>query len=154
MDEVVFDKLHNYAKSIFYCALNSYHGPAHWRKVEDTVILLTPETGADIVVGRLFAIFHDCCRVNDEEDIDHGPRAAKFIHRILGSKIHLDAKRGKLLEYAVHHHTSGMTSKDPTIGTCWDADRLDLGRVGIIPSASRMSTAAGKEIAQTVNNWE
>ena len=36
------------------------------------------------------------------------------------------------------------TTDDPTIGTCWDADRLDIGRVGIIPHERFMSTAAGK----------
>ena len=34
-----------------------------------------------------------------------------------------------------------------TIGTCWDADRLDLGRVGVIPSVDFMSTHAGKKAA-------
>ena len=34
-----------------------------------------------------------------------------------------------------------------TIGTCWDADRLDLGRVGVIPSVDFMSTQDGKEAA-------
>ncbi len=28
--------------------------------------------------------------------------------------------------------------------TCWDADRLDLGRVGIMPEPSRLCTAAAK----------
>jgi len=35
-----------------------------------------------------------------------------------------------------------------SIGTCWDADRLDLGRVGVIPSVNFMSTPAGKEVVR------
>jgi uncharacterized protein len=41
----------------------------------------------------------------------------------------------------------GRTEADNTIQTCWDADRLDLGRVGIVPDPSRLCTAAAKEPA-------
>jgi uncharacterized protein len=33
---------------------------------------------------------------------------------------------------------------DVTVQTCWDADRLDLGRVGIRPVASRLCTPAAR----------
>lgn len=147
MNEITFNKLHVYAESIFRCDPISIHGPAHWHRVEDTVKLIAPETGADIVVGRLFAIFHDCCRLNDWSDLEHGPRAADLISTILESHLQLNAVQGQALVYAVRHHTDGATSSDPTIGTCWDADRLDLGRAGMIPSSEYMSTASGKEIA-------
>jgi hypothetical protein len=39
---------------------------------------------------------------------------------------------------------------DVTIQTCWDADRLDLGRVGIRPDPARMGTEAGKRIAHAL----
>lgn len=147
MNEPTFDKLRAYAESIFRCDHSSVHGPAHWRRVEDTIMLIAPETGADIVVGRLFAIFHDSCRLDDGSDLDHGPRAADLISSLLGSGIPLDPKQCKQLIHAIRHHTSGQTSDDLTIGTCWDADRLDLGRVGMIPMPAYMSTEAGKEIA-------
>ena len=53
-----------------------------------------------------------------------------------------------LLGYAIRHHTGGKVSEDPTIGACWDSERLDLGRVGIIPVGTMMSTRPGKEIAR------
>ncbi len=148
MNEVNYQKLRDYAQSVFRGDSYSIHGPSHWRRVEDTVSLIAPETGADIIVARLFAIFHDCCRVNDDIDPDHGPRAAQLIHQIAGSQFTIDTRQLDLLTYAVSNHTSGRTSEDPTIGTCWDADRLDLGRVGITPSPSFMSTMAGKAIAE------
>jgi uncharacterized protein len=52
-----------------------------------------------------------------------------------------------LLSYACSWHAHGHLSDDPTIGTCWDADRLDLGRVGVYPAAQYMSTAFGRDIA-------
>jgi uncharacterized protein len=32
-----------------------------------------------------------------------------------------------------------------TVLTCWDADRLDLGRVGIKPNPHRLCTAAARD---------
>jgi hypothetical protein len=43
----------------------------------------------------------------------------------------------------------GQLSDDPTIGTCWDADRLDLVRVGTQSEPSYMSTEFGSEIARS-----
>jgi uncharacterized protein len=51
------------------------------------------------------------------------------------------------LVYACTWHTDGEFADNPTIGTCWDADRLDLGRVSMIPSSEYMSTPFGKEVA-------
>lgn len=52
------------------------------------------------------------------------------------------------LSYACIWHTDKDHSDDPTIGTCWDADRLDLGRVGVVPSEDFMSTSFAKEAAR------
>ena len=44
---------------------------------------------------------------------------------------------------------------DATIGTCWDADRLDIERAGVIPNAKFMSTDFGREIGNhgSVKPW-
>ena len=34
---------------------------------------------------------------------------------------------------------------DITVQTCWDADRLDLGRVGIIPRPDRLCTEEARD---------
>ncbi|MCA9794566.1 MAG: hypothetical protein KC910_22315, partial [Candidatus Eremiobacteraeota bacterium] len=44
-------------------------------------------------------------------------------------------------------HEKGRVSQDPTIGACWDADRLDLDRVGKAPDPDLMSTPTGKKLA-------
>jgi uncharacterized protein len=38
----------------------------------------------------------------------------------------------------------GQVTDDPTLGAAWDADRLDLPRVGVAPDPARLSTAAGR----------
>jgi uncharacterized protein len=53
----------------------------------------------------------------------------------------------ELLVTACSRHTCGSVSADPTIGTCWDADRLDLARFGIVPDPELLSTAAARSPA-------
>jgi uncharacterized protein len=51
----------------------------------------------------------------------------------------------ELLTYACDEHTNGLVSDDPTVGACWDADRLDLPRVGVEPDPELFSTAVARE---------
>jgi uncharacterized protein len=125
----------------------SVHGPDHWRRVERNGLLLATRTGADIAVVRLFALFHDSRRENDGWDDGHGMRGAEYAATLRGSAYILSDDRFELLRYACVWHTDGERHDDPTIATCWDADRLDLGRVGIIPDPAFMSTDFGREIA-------
>jgi uncharacterized protein len=127
----------------------SQHGPAHWKRVERNGLLLSTRTGADIVVVRLFALFHDSRRENEMDDPDHGLRGAQYAKSLNGFLFDLDEQRLALLDYACTWHTDVDHSDNPTIGTCWDADRLDLGRVGMIPNRNLMSTEFGKLIADT-----
>jgi hypothetical protein len=41
-------------------------------------------------------------------------------------------------------HADGYTHKDPTIGVCWDADRLNLWRCGITLDPKLLSTEAAR----------
>ena len=50
----------------------------------------------------------------------------------------------RLLYKACHGHTHARTHPDVTVQTCWDSDRLDLGRVGITPHPSRLCTEVAK----------
>ena len=125
----------------------SVHGPDHWRRVERNALLLATRTGADITVIRLFALFHDSRRENDGWDPGHGARGAAFAASLRGSAYELDDERSELLRYAGEWHTDGAFHDNPTIATCWDADRLDLGRVNIIPDPAYLSTEFGREIA-------
>jgi len=133
---------------------HSVHGPDHWKRVEQNAVLLAIRTGADVDVVRLFALFHDSRRMNDGYDKDHGQRGAAYASELRRTAYALDDSRFELLEYACVWHTDEGHHDDPTIGTCWDADRLDLGRVGMIPDSAYMSTAFGKEIAERGSIFE
>ena len=75
-------------------------------------------------------------------DPQHGQRAADFAHGIQGDFFHLKPSQLDTLCFAMQHHSGGEVSTNTTIQTCWDSDRLDLGRVGIKPSAQYLSEEA------------
>jgi uncharacterized protein len=136
------------AKRVFQLdSKRSLHGPGHWQQVERNALELGKNTPAcDIEVARLFAILHDCKRQNEGTGEKHGERAAEFARELYDKgMLDLDPRRMAILEYAIRSHNGGMVNSDPTIGVCWDADRLDLPRVGIAPDAGLLSTADAKK---------
>jgi uncharacterized protein len=126
---------------------HSMHGSAHWQRVELNGLEIARHSGADERVVRLFAVLHDSRRLNESHDPEHGQRAADWARELRGREFDLPDTEFDLLCDAMIRHDRGETSADPTVGTCWDADRLDLPRVGIRPHASYMSTAYGRSRA-------
>lgn len=125
------------------------HGVVHWARVMENGLRVAERTGADLEVVRLFALFHDSRRINEYRDDDHGLRGGEFAHSLRGSLVQLDDARFELLFEACRLHTDGHTDGDETLQACWDADRLDLGRVGIMPRPNRLCTDAARELL----NW-
>ena len=123
------------------------HGVAHWARVLENGLRLAEETGADVTVVSLFAILHDSRRINELTDPAHGPRAAEFAAQLRGDVFDLNDHEFQLLHRACAGHTHERTHPDITIQTCWDSDRLDLGRVGITPHPSRLCTEVAKRPA-------
>ena len=141
------DRLWELVTGQFNRGRHSVHGPDHWRRVERNGLLLASRSGANVIVVRLFALFHDSRRVNEGWDPQHGARGAKHAAALRGVAFDLPDEDFQRLHEACTWHTDGHHHDDPTIGTCWDADRLDLGRVGITPSGEFMSTDFAREIA-------
>ncbi len=128
------------------------HGLAHWWRVRHNGLLIADAMGANLRVVRLFAIFHDSHRDDDGHDPDHGPRAADWLRRVRGGEAaardDCDAAIAALraltdiefesLYAACELHTSTLHHDDPTVATCFVADRLDLSRVGRRPDPRLM----------------
>lgn len=131
--------------------LGEKHGLSHWERVERNGLLLaTPE--CDVTVIRLFAYLHDSCREDYSYDEEHGPRAAKMIESLRGNLLKdLSDEQFRLLQEACSLHTSTHSTGNPTIDACFDADRLDLCRVDIIPIPQKMATKKGKKLASKIN---
>jgi len=129
-------------KSEFKLDWQGIHGANHWARVLNHGNNIGQIRKADLLVVELFGFLHDSCRLNDGRDPQHGARAAEFAHGIHGDYFILKPKQLDRLCYAMTHHSSGEVSVDPTIQTCWDSDRLDLGRVGIFPDPQYLSQEA------------
>jgi uncharacterized protein len=56
-----------------------------------------------------------------------------------------------LLTYACECHTDGLREGDVTVQTCWDADRLDLWRVGFDPRPDLLCTEAARDTS--IMDW-
>jgi uncharacterized protein len=121
------------------------HGVAHWARVLENGLRLAEQTGAAVEVVRLFAVLHDAKRMTECTDPGHGQRGADFAAELRGRLFDLSDHEFELLYWACAGHTHERTHPDITIQTCWDADRLDLGRVGITPNPIRLCTAAARK---------
>lgn len=165
LTEEYYQRMWDIAKEQFVLDEDSIHGFDHWEAVYNNAVLFGDGLGADIDVLKHFAIFHDCKRVNDNQDPSHGLRASDFLKSIR-DQIELDDNQFILLEYAVRYHNKPVTTNevnefhlkgyDPlpldtdfrlTIGACWDSDRLELLRCGVCPISELMNTPMGQFIA-------
>jgi uncharacterized protein len=121
------------------------HGVSHWRRVHENGLRLATPTGARADVVELFAFLHDACRSSEGDDPLHGPRAARLAEDLHGTLFELDPEGLDILMIACRDHSVGLMEGDPTVLACWDADRLDLGRVGIRPRAELLCTAIARD---------
>lgn len=140
------EKIKEFALSI--ARPSRIHGLSHWQRVEQNGITLAKETGANMLVVRLFAYLHDSCRLDDYRDIDHGPRASELTKSLRNGLLsELTEKEYIQLSFACENHTRLLRSEDETVNTCFDADRLDLTRLGKKIRPELMATQLGASMA-------
>ena len=127
------------------------HGANHWIRVRFNALLIARDTGADTEVLELFAFLHDAERQHDGVDREHGERAAALAEQLNGEYYSLSQQRLGWLMLAIERHSMGDIHSDfsghanRTITTCWDADRLDLGRVGIKPLVNKLCNTRSQQ---------
>ncbi len=121
-----------------------FHGNRHWRAVgEAGYQLASRDPRIDPAVIFLFALLHDAKRTTEKsDDNDHGRRAAQFAQELHGDLFSLSEKQLALLTSACADHNEKATSTQPTIGACFDGDRLNLVRVGWVVKEEALSTTA------------
>ncbi len=143
-----FQKIHDFVYAQRSIGEHSVHGPEHWAQVEFNGLFLAGLNGADSDVVRLFALFHDSRRINDGHDQMHGPHGAELARKVRNELLPIDDEKFAMLYLACTAHTVASRTSVVTVDTCFDADRLDLVRIGIMPDPARMATPEGAAIAR------
>jgi uncharacterized protein len=122
------------------------HGIGHWARVLQNGRHLARRLNLPSTVVELFALVHDSQRLVESVDREHGARAGIYVQSL--------AKRGLIrlsddelhqLTHACHYHSAGMMAGPPVVQICWDADRLDLARVGALPLSAKLCTDVARE---------
>ena len=137
--------------------LGETHGLSHWQRVERNGIILSTINGniredINIKVVRFFAYLHDKCRLNDWADLEHGVRSADMLSDIRDTILKdFTDEEVAVLDKACRYHTTEQRTGIPTVDVCFDADRLDLGRVGIVPNPKLMATEQGAYYATNIH---
>lgn len=144
MSSAITQRLISFARKEFQLDWDGIHGAPHWSRVRHNGLLLAEYTGANMRVVEYFAFIHDLGRRNDGYDPEHGIRAAAIAENIAGDLIRVEGDELELLTEACRGHSDGHTMADVTVMTCWDADRLDLGRVGKRPHPDRLCNEAAR----------
>ena len=142
--EIVTQPFIEHCCRIYQMDHNGFHGFAHWMRVLHNGRLLAETENANLKIVELFCLLHDTQRQNEDRDPDHGPRAADYARAIRGTLFDLEDNELEILDEALRYHSDGYVEADITIQVCWDADRLDLGRVAIRPSYHKLCTATAK----------
>jgi len=140
-----FHQIVRLAKQRFVMDLHGIHGVSHWQRVRENGLRIAKHAGANPVIVELFAFLHDCCREDDGTDPGHGERAADYSLSLRESSLHLSDADFALLHEAIRDHALGLTKGDITVPACWDADRLDLGRIGIRPDPRYLCTEFARQ---------
>ncbi len=122
------------------------HGATHWARVLRLGRYLASAHGADQEVVTLFALLHDSCRQDEYRDPEHGPRAARLVREMNGTLYIISNHQEDLLATACEAHSQGNLSDEITVQVCWDADRLELGRLAIKPDPMRLGTDAAIQL--------
>ena len=131
--------------------VGSDHGVQHWCRVyaNARIMAAAMPSGANLRVAAWFAFLHDCQRVNEGHDPEHGPRGARHAASIIPAEgIPLERRELEFLVLAIELHSTGVMEGPLECRVCWDADRLDLWRVGVKPDPRRMTTTVGRKIAE------
>jgi uncharacterized protein len=134
----------------------AFHGPDHWARVHRHALMLARASGIDPLLPCLFAWVHDSHREDDGLDPEHGPRAAQFIlERRRDLFGFLSDDQVEHLRHACQLHSNGIVHGPASAQVSWDADRLDLWRVGVRPDPRYLCTDFAKvpEVIQNASIW-
>lgn len=143
---VINKKLMKMIRDQYILDWHGIHGIQHWLRVRRNGLSLCDAHGGSRPFIELFSVLHDCKRLDNGRDIDHGKRAAEYMELIRNDiNSLLDTNEFDNLKYAVENHTTGLHASSLNAQICWDSDRLDIERAGIILDKYYLNTESAKD---------
>ena len=153
MSEFDWKRLREYSIKRWPEWMGTTHSIEHWDRVANFGRMLYKD-GADKDVIIAFAYLHDSERENNAYDEEHGLRASKLIDTIRDTELkELNDEQIAKLKRACELHTIQHRTGDMTVDICFDSDRLDLYRVGILPIPERMATKQGADFVSDFHKY-
>jgi len=144
--QLITNKLISHLLKEFKLEWNGLHGLHHWMRVHDNGLwIASQDESINKNVVMLFGITHDACRTEEHGEQEHGSNASRLVEKLQGEFFELEREELELLSYACLMHPYPIVSYEPTVGACWDADRLELTRAGIKVNPRYLSTTIAKE---------
>lgn len=139
------------------CGRTQIHGLDHLRNVGYLSGKFAAELGISLETAIIGGFLHDCARSDDSDDAFHAEKSALLARKLI--KKNYSNIDEELVYKTILFHSGGKTTDNHIQGCVWDADRLDLIRLGIQPKKELLSTEPGKrfynkyfESNQYVNN--
>ena len=148
---------------------SAIHGVAHWTRVHRYGLLLADSlklSEKEKIAIALFGFTHDLARTDDGGGNQHSIAGAKYVQYVTDTLFSdFPNSTVDIVKVAIRYHSDGMNAEEALyelpiagssnwsresvlnmIGCCWDADRLDLLRLGIMPNESKMSTSYWQDV--------
>ncbi len=117
------------------------HGEEHWRAVAAVGLELNqlcPGTSRPLLLA--FGMLHDCRRMDEGWDPEHGARAADVATNSRPLRDILTDQEIDRLAFACLWHEKGRVEREiHDVGLCWDSDRYNLVRLEITPIRELLS---------------
>ena len=144
MDKHTFNAV---LRKYFRLSWRGHHGAPHWARVCINAKILAQKEGANTKVAHYFGLFHDMARASEYTDDGHGLRSATLL-KSLGGADFLKLTDDEFAELcdAMALHSDHQPTGTITQKVCWDADRLDLWRIGIMPDPDRLFTESARQL--------
>lgn len=138
----IVNEIDNKFAPLCKCSYTKIHGINHLRQVAYLAGRFAYSINECEETAIIGGYLHDCARENDGNGNSHAHESALLATKII-SKFYPEINIERVYN-AIFFHADGLITDDPFIGCIWDADRLNLVRIGIIPKVELLSTEVAK----------
>jgi len=122
------------------------HGVSHLRRVAILSGRFAVAVGEDVESAVVVGFLHDCARKKDGNDLEHAHDSAVLARKLIERFFpHLDVDR---ICDAIEGHAEGEVTTEPLAACLWDADRLELKRIGRTIDIDLLSTEVARRLVR------